>query len=61
MSDDEGTIYAGRLLEDAIIDTDMTLGKRYSADIVVEEEYHYATEQTTTVHRLKRLLGPIAP
>lgn len=59
IGDSRGKTFGGHLLEGANIETDMTLGRTYEAEIIVDETYHYATEQTTTVHNLKRLVVPI--
>lgn len=56
----DGAVYSGHIPRDVEMDAEMTLGRMYEAEIDIEQTYHYATEETKTIHLLKKLVGPVS-
>lgn len=51
----DGDSYKGQILEDASLPKELSLGRIYRAEIEVLETYHYATEVSKVVNRLRKL------
>ena len=55
----DGETYKGHIAPDAAISGEMTLRRIYEAELVITETYHYATDVTTKVTSLRKLVGPL--